>query len=798
MPVTSFLRATVLAAGLGVGMGSAAGAGADAAPLVPLARVGPWAGVSGLIGYGDRLWFVNSVKHVDHNSADIYSYDPHSGAVRYERHLFSQDAGRPTVHHGLLYWPFEDARFSVGRGEFMVTDGHAWQWREFTARRRILHLHALLSHDGALYAGSGGFTATLNRSDDAGVTWRQVTEHRNAPNSFSRILSLTTLGNVVYAGLFASSERGVKLQRLENGTLGAVPDWPAGESADALTRYDGRVYALHQDATEVSVWRTDGNASEPVPALANARVRALAAGADALWAIAASNRGGVLWRSSDGREWRVAQRFDRDEPVDVTVYAGQVYVGMLGADGRGVLFGPPAPAPTARSQAPRAMPEASPAPEPDLSQLLAELDRALAEYAGFVASGGRLTALLAPIAASHSDAAAEALAQRIGVVPRGAGQARFAGRRVTAGEQADWQIRWALARNGRGRVPSELLGAPWRSVARRSEKYADPAPAAAWAVAELGQRDDATLAVLIERLDRAGDPPWLAGDLVGALTAVTGCRFAYDATAWRSWRAAGAIPCGPVTQESSVARRLAELATIPGGVFVMGDATGEPDETPRKIAVGSFKLMRHEVTNREFATFVAATNHVTDPERSGVGYVWTDRWRAVQGADWRHPQGAGSAIDGLATHPVVQVSVRDATAYCAWRGLSLPTEAQWEYAARGNDGRRYPWGDEAPAQRGARRANFGTQRCCAPDESDGFIRTAPVGSFPLGASPFGVQDMAGNVWEWTTGAYAPGSDDVALRGGGWGNEPYCLRASYRHGNPPDIGLEMVGFRCAGN
>ena len=145
---------------------------------------------------------------------------------------------------------------------------------------------------------------------------------------------------------------------------------------------------------------------------------------------------------------------------------------------------------------------------------------------------------------------------------------------------------------------------------------------------------------------------------------------------------------------------------------------------------------------------------------------------------------------------MVQVSARDAAAFCAWRGLRLRREAEWEFAARGDDGRRSPWGDAPPAADGRRRANFGTQRCCAADAADGFERTAPVGRFPRGASPFGLHDMAGNVWEWTASPYPGRPDWVALRGGGWGNNPYCLRSAYRHGNPPDIGLDMVGFRCA--
>ena len=247
---------------------------------------------------------------------------------------------------------------------------------------------------------------------------------------------------------------------------------------------------------------------------------------------------------------------------------------------------------------------------------------------------------------------------------------------------------------------------------------------------------------------------------------------------------------------TAAAARDSELVFIPSSEFSLGDALGEPDEAQRRVEVVAFRLMRFEVTNAEFRQFVAATGHVTDPERSGEGYVWTDRWRAARGANWRHPQGPASSIEGLARHPVVQVSARDAQAYCAWRGLRLPTEVEWEYAARGTESRRYPWGNETPRQRGGRRANFGTERCCAPDASDGYARTAPVGSYPRGATPLGLHDMAGNVWEWTSGAYRTRDGEVALRGGGWGNDAYCLRAAYRHGNPPDIGLEMVGFRCA--
>ena len=239
----------------------------------------------------------------------------------------------------------------------------------------------------------------------------------------------------------------------------------------------------------------------------------------------------------------------------------------------------------------------------------------------------------------------------------------------------------------------------------------------------------------------------------------------------------------------------APLLPIPGGRFEMGDPSGEPDEAPRAVTVKPFRLMKLEVSVGQFAAFAMASGHRSDAERKGSGYVWDGRWRRVGGADWRHPHGPGSAAPEP-SYPVVQVSARDAAAFCAYYGLRLPSGEEWEFAARGTDGRRYPWGNSLPLKRGRRRSNFGTVRCCAADDADGYTYFAPVGSYPAGASPFGMLDMAGNVWEWTASPFPGKPGEVALRGGGWGNNPYCLRAAYRHGNPPDIGLNMVGFRCA--
>ena len=242
-----------------------------------------------------------------------------------------------------------------------------------------------------------------------------------------------------------------------------------------------------------------------------------------------------------------------------------------------------------------------------------------------------------------------------------------------------------------------------------------------------------------------------------------------------------------------------DMVPVPGGTFVMGDAEGDANEAPREVRVDAFSLMRTEVTNAQFAAFVAETGHLTDVERSGAGYVWRGRWRLTQGASWRSPSAGGSGIAGLDDHPAVQVSANDAEAFCAHYGLRLPSEAEWEFAARGLDGRRFPWGDAPPRQQTgvAPLANFGTVPCCAPDETDGHRLTAPVGRYPAGASPFGLLDMAGNVWEWTASPF-PGRPDTGSSAAAAGaTTPIACGSATATATPPHFGLDMVGFRCAG-
>ncbi len=226
---------------------------------------------------------------------------------------------------------------------------------------------------------------------------------------------------------------------------------------------------------------------------------------------------------------------------------------------------------------------------------------------------------------------------------------------------------------------------------------------------------------------------------------------------------------------------MSETVPIPGGEFLMGSDNHYPDEGPtRRVAVEGFGMDAHPVTNDEFARFVASTGHVTvaeiapdpddypgaDPDDLVPGSLvftmtpgpvplnnYHQWWAWVPGAEWRHPIGPDSGIDGLGTHPVVHVAHADAVAFAKWAGKDLPTEAEWEFAARGGlDSAEFVWGDDDPQEGPNPQANTWQGRFPYENtEVDGWTRTSPVGSFePNG---YGLYDMAGNVWEWTSDWY---------------------------------------------
>ena len=300
-----------------------------------------------------------------------------------------------------------------------------------------------------------------------------------------------------------------------------------------------------------------------------------------------------------------------------------------------------------------------------------------------------------------------------------------------------------------------------------------------------------------------------------------------------------------------------DMIFIPGGTFRMGSDQHYPEEAPaHQVSVSGFWIDRTPVTNRQFKNFVRDTGYRTfaeirpdpanypgalphmifagslvfvPPKRTVDLRDWSQWWTLLKGADWRHPTGPRSSINNLDSHPVVHVTFDDALAYARWAGKDLPTEAEWEFAARGGyDGAEFSWGDEFTPG-GQHRANtwqgdFPNHNRC----EDGFERTSPVMAFP--PNGYGVYDMIGNVWEWTRDWYAPrheadaakpccipqnprgGREEASydpcqpqiriprkvLKGGSHLCAPnYCrrYRPAARHAEPVDTSTSHVGFRC---
>jgi sulfatase modifying factor 1 len=301
------------------------------------------------------------------------------------------------------------------------------------------------------------------------------------------------------------------------------------------------------------------------------------------------------------------------------------------------------------------------------------------------------------------------------------------------------------------------------------------------------------------------------------------------------------------------------MVWIPGGVFMMGDKNGphEDEQTEHEVALDGFFMDATEVTNRDFQAFVKATDYVTlaektpsaadlpgvdltqiDPENLTPGSIcftyrpngeqidkshplWPYQlWGHVKGASWKHPDGPGSNIDKLLDHPVVHVNWDDAIAYAKWAGKRLPTEAEWEYAARGGTTDWvYPWGNELNPDGKWMSNVWQGEFPYKNDNGDGYQNTAPVKSFP--ANQYGLYEMSGNVWEWCQDFYRPDYYKYSPRENPRGpessldpNEPnftkriqrggsfmcntnYCTgyRVSARMKGTPDSSLRHTGFRC---
>jgi len=264
---------------------------------------------------------------------------------------------------------------------------------------------------------------------------------------------------------------------------------------------------------------------------------------------------------------------------------------------------------------------------------------------------------------------------------------------------------------------------------------------------------------------------------------------------------------------------------VPAGITRIGDDRGYPEERPAYAArINAFKIARTEVSNQEFAAFVAATGHVTTAERRGDFIVFAPPgkgdlpvspahwWKIVEGADWRHPEGPASTIAGREHHPVVHVSLHDALAYAAWKQARLPSEEEFEFAARGSASDQANSGAPAPDTANTWQGQFPITNLA----EDGAAGTAPVGCYR--PNSIGAHDLIGNVWEWTITQYRPGHTPGpkpssmapgeaasppegvhVIKGGSFLCAPnYCARyrPAARHAQMADETTSHLGFRLA--
>lgn len=507
-----------------------------------LASIKPWPVATNPIIYEGRLWFSASVLGSNHNSADIWSLDPQSsdlaGGLRYENHLFSQDAGSPVIFQGLLYWPHEDPRLSLGYGAISVTDGRQWTQLEIRTAT-IFHVHHLVDWGGTLVAATSAWRAGLQSSDDGGASWSEFYNHPTPPRRVSRLLHPAVNFGRFYFML--RDPEGSRLARITRDQPAVVESWPKKPFRALTADGDVHLYGIVGNRGVDGIWKSNGRKSQQLsnPPGSGYPVD-LFVGQDRLWALFNTGSGGYVASYSKDDKWRIEAEFDGGTPHELVVTANQILVTGTGADGKAAIWGikdTALPKPSAGYRREFPVPFKLPANENiDWQRQSDRLKEALLDPSNFKNHGRdglrevvRSIAALSPPAdflAKHLDA--PMAKTRVHVIGKEA--------EIPAKRMGKWILLWGMRSNSQSRVPVELLGEPWQTEPRKSQKYFAPLLAALFTIAHNRQSDAETIDALIDRLRAQKDPPWLQGDIIGTLSAITGKKFGYDVDRWQQWR----------------------------------------------------------------------------------------------------------------------------------------------------------------------------------------------------------------------------------------------------------------------
>ena len=582
-----------------------------------------WEAVSNLIEYQGSLYAVGSTVYVNHNSGDIYRFDPWRGELRYEAHLFSQDAGQPTVSGHWLYFPAEDSRFSAGFGEYYVTDGRTWRWVQ-ARDAQAFHFHAMADHGGKLYTGAAEWNGLLYASEDRGAHWELVYSHPTPEKRVTRINNLIKYDGKLYAGGYSPSLQEHYLFVLEDDTLRAVAALPKSRAALALAVFQNGLYLQLRGGSQPGLYRFDGTHAVRLFPAGDPLFAAGWVHGGRLYLAGRDTTGGAVFISQDGTNFDLAQRFPEREPLDAATVHGRTYIGIRRPKGRGEIWvsenaahqgtlltrritaaqlpdrlrahTPPGTAiryqmaqdddifrgpggdaerwydwgqeplrlpqgffrlkirlegdarhtPYLSWSAPDPIPpplagfvrDSSPPPNPEAELSKLPQARALDTFWDILpfARG------VAELAANRHPDMSQWIEKRL-MEPLPNGKVGIFGGDSTI--RSDWlyyhYLLMGLALTGHGRVPPALWETPFVIERNPMEKYFSPHEAGVFTAGVLRQNDPETVGSLIALLGSADNPLWFKGDVVGALTQITGQRFGYDFDAWRDWHG-GSVP----------------------------------------------------------------------------------------------------------------------------------------------------------------------------------------------------------------------------------------------------------------